>query len=190
MPTVKTVSKTTTKAAPAATKTKVVEVPAAPAPAPAQTNPKKFEPNDLITVRSITQGELIMPGKKSGIVYRWYAYGDTCEVEYQDLYTLKSSKSRYIYNPYFIIENDELLADPRWADVKKLYDSVWTDDIDEILKMRPSEFEVAFSKMPKGFQNAVKIEVATRIDEGTFDSISMIKAIDRICGSDLLCTVH
>lgn len=178
MPTVKTVNKTTTKAKPV-TEEKTVTA-----------TPKKFEPDELITVRSVTPGELIMPGKKSGIVYRWYAYGDTCEVEYQDLYTLKSSKSGYIYNPYFVIENEELLADPRWADVKELYERVSTEDIDEILKMRPSEFEIALAKMPKGFQNAVKIEVATRIDAGTFDSISMIKAIDRVCGSDLLCTIR
>lgn len=150
---------------------------------------KTYEPTDLIPVRSVTQGELIMPGKKSGIIYRWYAYGDVTEVEYQDLYTLKASRSGYIYHPRFLIEDEDLLADSRWKDVASIYEKFYSEDLDELLSMRPSEFEIVFRQLPRGIQDAVKIEVATRIDNGTFDSLSMIKAIDMVCGSDLICMV-
>lgn len=150
---------------------------------------RKYEPDDLIDVRSVTQGELIMPGKKSGIMYRWYSYGDVTQVEYQDLYTLKSSRSGYLYKPRFVIEDDELLSDPRWSDLKKVYDNMYNEDLNEILKLRPSEFETVLAQMPPGMQNAVKIEVADRIEKGTMDSITMIKAVDRVCGTDLICLV-
>ena len=150
---------------------------------------RKYEPDDLIDVRSVTQGELIMPGKKSGIMYRWYSYGDVTQVEYQDLYTLKSSRSGYLYKPRFVIEDDELLSDPRWSDLKKVYDNMYNEDLDEILKLRPSEFEMVLAQMPPGMQNAVKIEVADRIEKGTMDRITMIKAVDRVCGTDLICLV-
>ena len=67
------------------------------ASAPVAKAVRTFKANDLIPVRSITQGELLLPGKKSGILYTWAAYGDITEVEYQDLYTLKASRSGYIY---------------------------------------------------------------------------------------------
>lgn len=58
---------------------------------------RKFEPEDLVLVRSITQGTLLLPGSKSQILYTWEAYGDIVQVEYRDLYTLKASRSGYLY---------------------------------------------------------------------------------------------
>ena len=96
---------------------------------------KKYEPDDLVSVRSTTQGTLLLPGSKSKILYTWESYGDVVQVEYQDLYTLKASRSNYLYKPFFVIEDEELLEDPRWSDLKKVYDNMFTkSDISTILK--------------------------------------------------------
>lgn len=148
---------------------------------------KEFKANDLITVRSVTQGELLLPGKKSEILYRWSAYGDVTEVEYQDLYALKSTRSEYIYGPLFVIEDEDLLENPRWKDVGKIYETMYdNEDLNQILSLPLSQFKATLKQCPKGFLDAIKIEVATRIDNGTFDSLSKIRAIDEICGTDLL----
>lgn len=147
---------------------------------------KKFEADELVEVQSVTQGELLLPGKKSGILYRWSNYGDITEVEYQDLYTLKSSRSDYIYKPMFQILNDELLEDGRWKDVKELYERmVSAGDIYEIMKLPNAQFKQVLMTAPKGIQDAIKIEVASRIENDTMDSISKIKTVDEICGTDL-----
>lgn len=151
---------------------------------------RKFEPNDLITVRSVTQGELLLPGRKSQILYHWSAYGDITEIEYQDLYSLKSSRSQYVYGPLFVIEDEELLADPRWKDIKAIYDKMYSnEDIGAILRLPIAKFKSALKQAPKGFLNAIKIEVATKIENGTFDSIQKIKAMDETCGTDLISMV-
>lgn len=152
--------------------------------------PKKFAANDLISVRSVTPGELLLSGRKSGILYRWSAFGDVTEVEYQDLYSLKGSRSAYVYAPLFVIEDTELLEDPKWKDVVALYESMYnTEDIDQILKLPIGKFKAVLRQVPKGFLNTIKIEVATRIENGTFDSIAKIKAVDELCETDLLCLV-
>ena len=76
---------------------KEVEIKETETPVTHKKQSKKYEAHDLILVRSITQGTLLFPGKKSGILYRWESYGDLTEVEYQDLYTLKASRSGYLY---------------------------------------------------------------------------------------------
>ena len=153
--------------------------------APVKTT-KKFEQNELIECRSLVQGTLFMPGKQSDILYRWDGYGDVREVEYSDLYSLKSSRSPYIYDPCFQIENDELLEDPRWKDVKDLYDNLYdASDINQFLALSPAQFKKALSEVPKGLKTAIKIEVATRLDNGTFDSIQKVRAVDEICGTEL-----
>ena len=149
--------------------------------------PRVFKPDDRILCRSVTQGELLLPGK-SGELYRWLAYGDEAYVEYQDLLALKSKKSQYIYNPLFVIEDEELLADNRWIDLAPIYEKLYAiDDFDELLNLPIGKFTEIFKMMPTGMRNSVKIEVATRLDEGTFDSLQKVKVIDEVCGSDLSC---
>ena len=151
---------------------------------------RKYEADDTIPVRSITQGELLMPGRKSGILYRWAGAGDVEEVEYQDLYALKVRRSAYVYEPLFIIDDEELLADPKWKDVVALYQTMYdTEDISAILRLPVNQFKKVLKQVPKGLLNSIKVEVATQIENGKFDSISKIKAIDELCETDLLCLI-
>ena len=151
---------------------------------------RKYEADDTVPVRSITQGELLMPGRKSGILYRWAGAGDVEEVEYQDLYALKVRRSAYVYEPLFVIDDEELLADPKWKDVVALYQTMYdTEDISAILRLSVNQFKKVLKQVPKGLLNSIKVEVATQIENGKFDSISKIKAIDELCGTDLLCLI-
>lgn len=151
---------------------------------------RKFSGEDLILVRSTTQGELLMTGKKSGILYRWSAFGDVAEVEYQDLYSLKASRSSYLYAPLFVVEDEELLSDPKWKDLSALYESMYdSENFDEILSLNATQLKSVLKKMPIGYQNALKIEVATRIENGTFDSIRKIKVLDEILNTDFMCLI-
>lgn len=151
---------------------------------------RKYEADDTVPVRSITQGELLMPGRKSGILYRWAGAGDVEEVEYQDLYALKVRRSAYVYEPLFVIDDEELLADPKWKDVVALYQTMYdTEDISAILRLPVNQFKKVLKQVPKGLLNSIKVEVATQIENGKFDSINKIKAIDELCGTDLLCLI-
>lgn len=77
-------------------------------------------------------------------------------------YSLKSSRSPYIYDPCFQIENDELLEDPRWKDVKDLYDNLYdASDINQFLALSPAQFKKALAEVPKGLKTAIKIEVGS-----------------------------
>lgn len=186
MPTVKTVKpKTTTKTTSASTIEENIDENKPELKTVHTAELKKYSANDLVPTSSVTQGELLLVGRKSGILYRWGAYGDVTEVEYQDLYTLKASRSGYIYKPRFVIEDEELLADPRWSDIKKLYDGLLSaTDLDEIMNLNPKDFRATLEQLPKGILESVKIEAGNRIEAGTFDSVSKIKTVDEICGTD------
>lgn len=167
--------KTTTAAAPA------VE------PAPAAVDKKEFNPGDLILCTSVTVGELLGVGIKSGILYRASGYGDPMHVQYQDLLAWKLRKSQYIYDPLFVIDDDELLADPIWADVKAVYDKMYKSvDLDDFFSMTPQRMRTTLKNSPKGFQEAVRVMAMTKIEDGSFDSLNRIKVIDEVLGTDLL----
>lgn len=146
---------------------------------------REYKSDDLIPCRSITKGQLIYVGKKSGEVYTWEDYGDITEIEYQDLLGLKSKKSPFIFETLFVIEDEELLEDPKWKDVKALYDKIYSEDVDTLIDMKLNDFKRVFPTLPSGLQRAVSAEVATQMDAGTFDSLQKIKVIDEVCGTDL-----
>lgn len=148
---------------------------------------KTFKDTDLIPCRSITQGELLFDAKKSGELYIWSAFGDVTEVEYRDLLSLRGAKSKFLFDPLFIIEDEDVLADPKWSNVKEIYDKMYDEDVDAILDMPNNTFEKVFKTLPNGLQNAIKVTVTTRIEDGTFDSLTKIKIIDEVCGTDLKC---
>ena len=146
--------------------------------------PRQFNQNDLILCRSVTTGWLGCSGK-SGQYYVFENFGDECEIEYQDLFALKSRHSNYIYAPHFVIEDEELLENPRWADVAKFYeDEVYSTDIEEVLNLPPSNFKSALEKLPKGIAKSLQVRVAETIEDGTFDSLKKIKIIDDVYGTD------
>ena len=147
--------------------------------------PRKFNQHDLILCRSVTAGWLGCGGK-SGQYYVFENFGDQCEVEYQDLFALKQRRSPYLYAPLFIIEDEELLENPQWKDIQKFYfDKVYTkDDINEILNVPVNKFETVLKALPKGLAKSLQVEVAKRIEEGTFDSLRKIKIIDEVFGTD------
>lgn len=189
----KTVTKTTaSKAKPEAEVTEaVVEEPVAAKPAveekvvkKPEVAPRQFNQNDLILCRSVTAGWLGVSGK-SGQYYVFENFGDECELEYQDLFALKSRHSQYIYAPLFVIEDEELLANPRWKDVATFYDDkVFQEDIDEVLNLPVTSFEKALKALPKGLAKSLQVKVAQKIEEGTFDSLKKIKIIDDVYGTD------
>lgn len=166
-----------------ATETKTTEV-AQPTTETKQTKKKSYGLHEMIDCRSVTVGELICASKKTKeVFYNWMDYGDVTPVEYQDLLAMKSSRSGFIMNPQFIIE-DEALAD-EWG-LTEIYNSFFgLDDPDSLLRLSESEFKQKVHNAPTGFKTAL-VDIAGRyIKEGRLDSIKIIKLLDSELGTNL-----
>ena len=151
---------------------------------------KTYDQHDLILCRNVSAGWLKMTGK-SGIPYVWNATGDLCEVEYGDLWARKTAKSEYLYKPYFVIEDEELLEQPRWKDLKTFYDEkvYGLDNVDAIINVPSSSIRRVLVELSDGMKNAVAVRAATMIENGSLDSLKKIKIIDEVCGTDLMSVI-
>lgn len=147
---------------------------------------RTFAKDDLIPCRSVTPGILLYNGAKSNIPYSWTSAGDLSYIEYQDLLAAMVSRSDYIYDPLFVIEDEDVLNDSKWIEVKRLYETMEdVADVMEIINLPVNRFRKALNDSPKGVRNAIKAKVAGLIATGEFDSINKIKIIDEICGTDM-----
>ena len=168
------------------TETAVKEESVAPKVAPKTVKRTERDGDELIPCRSIVNGEMICIAKKTGNKYVWSSYGDVTEVEYQDLMGLRASRSRFIFGPLFMIEDEDLLSELRWKQVKELYDNLYSvADIYDVLELPVDQFRTALEKMPNSFRKSIAAEISRRLDNGLFDSIQKVKITDEICGTDL-----
>ena len=145
---------------------------------------RKYAPGDMIPCRSITYGELLLPGAKTKILYTWANYGDTTDVEFQDLQALKSTRSTYLFKPRFIIEDEELVE--QWKnDLGKIYDDIIATDVEALFKLPANQLKAKLKKAPSGIQQAVKNIAGEKIMNGSLDSLAKIKVIDEVLNTDL-----
>lgn len=148
--------------------------------------PRKFAQDELILCRSITSGELLYPSRKTGQLYIWSNYGDYCEVEYQDLQSLKSTRSPYIFKPHFIIEDEELLE--QWnKDLAPLYEKLSdSGNIESFFAISDfNTFKEKLTAYPEGIKNSIKIMAAEKVKDGSLDSRRKIDIIDEVLKTDL-----
>ena len=149
----------------------------------------KHDADEAILCRSVCQGELVYQSKKTGVLYTWANYGDEIHIEYQDLLPLILTKSDFVMKPLFIIEDADLVAE--YPELEKLYTkALGYDDMDMILLLDNASFQKKLLDAPVGIRESIKVAVATRIEEGTFDSLQKIKLVDQILGSDLMCLIQ
>lgn len=151
-----------------------------------QTQPqkKKFKPDDGILCRSVTVGGLWLDGIKSGNVYRWVEYGDETEVEYRDLVSMIRSRSNYIFNPTFVIEDEDFIEE--FSQLKKFYKEQYTiADLKSVLKLPVDSMIKTIQNLPAGAQSSLKNIASTAIANGSLDSVRKIKALDNIFDTEL-----
>lgn len=146
---------------------------------------KKFVATDLIPCVSITPGEMFFEGAKTKTLYTWPDADAVEELEYQDLAYAARSKDRMMYKPRYIVLDKDFLAEfPRLDEVYAGLYSI--KDLESILNLSPSQMEKEISILPDGAKDALKTIIATKIANGTFDSVKRIQKLDEIFGTKML----
>ena len=149
---------------------------------------KKYDKEDVIPCKSITNGKLLVDGEKSGILYRWGDYGDIEEIEYQDLIYMIRAHRVSVYKPRFIIQDEEFVAQHK--DLKELYDSLYSiKDLKDILNLPVTQMRKAIEELPEGAFESIKGVAASMIHNGQYDSVKKIKVLDEIFDTKLLLTL-
>lgn len=143
-----------------------------------------YRPDEMIPCHSIFPGVVHFYGIHSGMTYKFVGSGDRRNVEYQDLKAAMLEGYPSIFNPDIIIEDDNLLNDEHWIDVKNVYVNMFNEnDIQKLMNLRASDFKVAFTQVPAVVQKIIIEKYATQIENGTFNDLSKAKIIDEVCGT-------
>ena len=153
--------------------------------APPKKAPKKYAPDERIECRSVTGGELILIGPKTGLQYSWADYNDTAWVEYQDLQALQSRRSGFLVKPRFIIEAADLVE--QWGSMlKPIYDKVNTESIEAFFELPLNKFKAQLQVMPAGLKDAIKTRAVQMINSEELYDIRKVREMDAAWGTDFV----
>lgn len=152
--------------------------------APKKVNKPKHEPGELIPCRSVCFGGLRLIGPKTKMPYEWMNQGDYREVEYQDLLAWKTIHAPCLFDPLFIIEDEEICEEWK-ADVGKIYDDINRVNLDEMFRLPHASFVAQLRKLPKTMKSSVQNMAYSKIQDKELYDLRTIEAIDEILGTEL-----
>lgn len=146
---------------------------------------RQYSLDDMIPCKCVKGNKVIYVSTKTGQRYEWNGFGDLCDVMYQDLLSLKSSKSSYIFDPLIVICDDELVE--QWSrDLEAIYENfVGIDNPDDFFKMSANEIRVKLSVAPVGLKDTIRTTACKKVKTGELDQLSVIRAIDEVLDTDL-----
>lgn len=170
------------------TKPETVETVKAEEAVPIETSKKsvkKFNPDDMILCQSICVGQTFVKGFKSGIIYTFEALGAEEYIEYRDLVAAVRSKDNIIFKPFIIVLDEDFINEQKT--LKSFYENMYTpEDFEEFFKLRPNQMVEVLNNMPIGFRETIKSMAVGKIQDGVFDSVARIKALDDYFGTKMM----
>jgi hypothetical protein len=145
----------------------------------------KFSNNDMIACKSVTSGGLNFIGF-SGTKYRFEGYGNIEYISYEDLRreAQSANPTNYLFYPRFVVEDPDFVEE--FPKLEEFYSKFYEGDFEDIIDMPNEQMKEAIAKLPNGCKECVKGIVATKIDDGSLDSVAKIKALDGIFGTNML----
>lgn len=166
-----------------ATKTNSKSVTSKPKRTPVQTK-KKFRPSDLIMCHSVSDGGVFMTGKVSKNPYKWFAYGEECPVEYRDLTVEVRSHSKFIYEPWLMVDDEDFIEE--FPELKRFYDERYTpEDLREILTLPIRDMKREIRDLPDKAKSQLKDIATSQISSGEVDSLKKIRELSKIFKVDM-----
>lgn len=142
-----------------------------------------YDSTTLIKCKSVRFGELRYVSKKSGNSYEWLNFGDICYVEYGDLLSLRVSKSKFIFEPWFIIQDSYLTE--KWG-LEEIYSYFSKfETAEDFLRQDAKLIKTSLLSAPRGYRDLISYTAGKMVRDGEMDSLSVIKVIDDVLHTKL-----
>ena len=187
-----TTRKTTSTRSKAAAATQAAEpvaeekVPAVKEKEPVKIVPKEIDMRQYITVRNGAHGKLIYISPRTGERFVWEEFGDSQEMELQELRNAKAANKKFFERNWFMFD-EEFAWVIDFLGVGAFYKNALSiDHFDDIFKKTPKELTALLDSLNDGQKRSVSYRAQQLIAEGEIDSMKVITALEKGLGVELV----
>lgn len=139
--------------------------------------------NELICVRNNTHRKLVYSSKiYAGNEFEWENFHDDNYLELRDLVAMRNSYPTYFKECWVVVDDDIL----EYLNVKRFYESaIDMENFDSIFNKSPLELKTLLEKLPSSMKTSVSQRAKQLVDDGTIDSMKIIKVLNDALNVDL-----
>lgn len=148
--------------------------------------PKKIDPNQIITVYNGFHGAMYYRSRKTGELYQWDGFGDEQDMELSELKNAKSSSKKHFINNWFMFDEDDAWV-IEYLGVGRYYkNAVSIDGFDDIFTKSPAEIAEIVNGMSAGQKRSAAYRAQQMIEGGEIDSMKKISVLENCLGVELV----
>lgn len=148
--------------------------------------PKKIDPNQIITVYNGFHGAMYYRSRKTGELYQWDGFGDEQDMELSELKNAKSSSKKHFINNWFMFDEDDAWV-IEYLGVGRYYkNAVSIDGFDDIFTKSPAEIAEIVNGMSAGQKRSAAYRAQQMIVGGEIDSMKKISVLENCLGVELV----
>lgn len=144
---------------------------------------KELDRNMMVPCRSVVQGSLTYLSRKTGLETNWENYGDEEYIDLGELMTMKASQPKFLNHPWLIIDDKDVVEH---LGLKSVYDRIIpVDELQSFFYKSPDEMLEVLKKAPNGTRTLVADTARAKVQDGTLDSMKVIKMLEQELTIDL-----
>ncbi|WP_440453566.1 hypothetical protein [Ruminococcus intestinalis] len=145
---------------------------------------KNLDPNMIVTIKNGFQGRLVYQSKKTGETFIWEEFGDEQDMELSEAKAARNSSKKFFINNWFLIDDPEVIE---YLGVEQYYKhALNSENFDEIFNKTAKEIKEIISQLSTGQKRSLAYRAKQLIEDGTVDSIKVIKALEDGLGVELI----
>ena len=105
--------------------------------------------------------------------------------EYRDLVAAVRSKDSILFKPFIVVLDEDFINEQKT--LKSFYENMYTpEDFEEFFRLNPNQMVEDLNNMPIGIRETIKSMAVGKIQDGVFDSVARIKALDDYFGTKMM----
>lgn len=144
---------------------------------------RDFRPDEYVTVRNGYDGCLIYRSSKTGEKFVFENFGDTHDIEIQELKKARNDAKAFFRNGWFLIDDPDVIT---YLGLGEYYKNAFTyEDFDKLAEMTPEEISEKIAKVSPGQRETIAHRARTMIADGRIDSHRAIAALEQGLGVQL-----
>lgn len=144
--------------------------------------------NELICTRSAVEGRLTYISPKTGMTVIWENTGAEEYIEFSELVTMKASRSRFLTEPWLIIEDEEVIE---YLGLKHLYNSIVDpDEVDDFLiTANHRTLSKKIENMPTGTKRLLSDRARKLIKDERLNDLRVIRVLEEKLNVEFFTTI-
>ena len=133
--------------------------------------------DEIVDVRSVTDGKVIYVSPKTHIKYKWLEKGDIEQLTIEEILAMDTKKI-FLRTPLLVVEDERIVEGLGLKGINELVNKV--EDIDQLVEMDLDDIEKTINELPFDYKRNLRDEISKKIENSEIRDYVVVQTLKRI----------